>query len=108
MLITFTLRLLDPPTSPFVVVAGGADGDRDGTIEDNGEVGIFDRVSNRAWNRTQEVQVPTIDMIFGVSFTVGTGVRWELVIKDAGATILYSGGSTTLFASETVAFRFGA
>ncbi len=93
--ITFTLTLPDGPNSPVVIVAGGADSDGDGTIEDNSEVAAFQRAGN-VWTRTQSLAGISGTKFF-VTFTVGADVRWELVITDAAGKALYTNQNTTVF-----------
>ena len=98
--LTFELALPNGPNSAVVIIAGGADADQDGTI-DNGEVASLVSSGN-VWSRDQDVQLPTTGMMFAISFTVGSGVDWKLVIKNAAGTVLYSDNGTTVFAHETL------
>jgi hypothetical protein len=96
--IKLELTLLDEPRSPFVVVAGGLDADRDGTVEDDDEVQAFTRNGTKnVWSRTQILDGEVSGTRFFVTFTVGAEVRWELVIKDASDKVLYINQNTTVF-----------
>jgi hypothetical protein len=102
--LTFTFTLPHGANSKFIQVSGGADADRDGTIEDNTEVAAFSRNGN-VWTRQQQVNSPTDGMLFAVTFTVGPSVAWSLVITNGAGKSLYQGANTTLIATETVSYR---
>ncbi|NVB85786.1 MAG: hypothetical protein HOV81_45910 [Kofleriaceae bacterium] len=93
--IKFELTLPDGPRSPVVIVAGGADGNRDDVIDNAEEVKAFVRDGN-TWSRKQEVDDRLAGMRFIVTFLVGQNVRWELTIKDAGGHVLYRNQNTTV------------
>ena len=44
-------------------------------------------------------------MLFAVTFTVGGGVAWELVVKDDAGKVRYQGANTTVFNTETVSYH---
>jgi hypothetical protein len=90
------------PTSSFVVVNGGADADKDNTIEDNGEQGAFTRFGN-TWTRQQDVLSPLRGTLWGVAIGIGVGVAWTLQILDKNNTVLHSDhGTTTIAVDELV------
>ena len=84
----FKLSLPQGPNSTTVIVAGGADADRDGTVEDNGEYAAFTRNGN-VWTHDQTVQGPVSQMIFYVQATCGPHVPYELEITDGAGAKLY-------------------
>jgi redox-sensitive bicupin YhaK (pirin superfamily) len=102
--IKFELRLPNGANGHIVIVAGGADADHDRTVEDNGEISVFKRMEKNLWTVTQEVQRPTLGMLFAVQITVGRGTQWELVIKNKAEQTLYSGASTTSYDAETISY----
>ena len=97
----FELTLPNGTTYPYVIVAGGADADRDGTVEDNGEYGAFTRTGN-VWSYTQIVPSPLHGMLFYVQLTVGPSVGYDLTIKDAAGSLLYRNQNVTVDATETI------
>lgn len=101
----FTLKLPKGAKSPVVLAAGGADGDGNGLISKDSEVGIFKRKEGEVnvWVREQDVEADTKDMLFAVTFTVGVGVAWQLDIRS-GIETLFTAANTTVFPSETVSF----
>ena len=101
MEIEFELTLPKGPKNAIVLVSGGADADRDGTVEDDEEVEAFKRTGN-TWKRKQLVSDPTTGMLFGVTLTVGRDVSWKLEIKDATGSVLFSDSNVTTFSSEVV------
>jgi len=103
--LTFVLTLPNGPTSPVVIVAGGADVNGDGTISNTDEVAAFADKGNNVWTRDQPVAGVTTGMLFAVTFTVGIGTKWQLVITNEADKVLYQGGSTTFFNTETVAYH---
>jgi hypothetical protein len=100
--IRFEFKLPNGPKCPIVIVAGGADADRNGKIENKSEIGVLYREDQNTWTREQRVSKPTSGTIFAVSFTVGVGVVWSLTITDSANRVLYSGTHTTAFPSDTV------
>ncbi|MBL8624447.1 MAG: hypothetical protein JNK64_24275 [Myxococcales bacterium] len=102
--LTFEFKLATAPMSPFVIVAGGADANRDGRIENQSEVDVFAAKGGNLWSRSQTVATPTKGMLFSVTFTIGIGVRWTLEIKNAAGAVLYSGANTTVFNTENVSY----
>jgi hypothetical protein len=102
--LTFTLRLATKPKTPFVIVAGGADVNHDGDVSNKDEVAAFEKTGADVWERTQPYTGNATGMLFAVTFTVGGGVKWELVIKDETGKVRFRGGNTTTLPFDTVAF----
>src|SRR5687768_9402442 len=92
------------PNWPFVAVVGGADLDGDGTVEDNGELGIFTRKEN-TWAFQQTV-AKLEGTIFFVQFTVGRDVSYELTIKDGTGKLLFVHQNITIDPTGIVRWRF--
>lgn len=86
--LNFKLTLPQGANSTTLIVAGGADADRDGTVEDNGEYQAFVRDGN-VWTCSQTVPGPVSQMIFYVQATCGPHVPYELEITDGGGAKLY-------------------
>jgi hypothetical protein len=103
--LTFEVKLPAGPNSDHVIIAGGADADRDGTIEDNGEYGVFTRNAN-TWTYTQTVPGPISGMAFYVQMTVGPNVPYELTIKDSAGTVVYANSNTTVDVTEYIRWSF--
>jgi hypothetical protein len=99
--LNFELKLPNGPNSPFVIIAGGADIDRDGTVEDNDEYAIFARNAN-TWTRQQAVTGSVSGMLFYVQFTVGPNVPYDFTIKDAAGGLLFSNQNVTSGATESI------
>ena len=97
----FEVKLPNGPNTDHVIVAGGADADRDGTVEDNGEYGVFTRNGN-TWTYTQTVPGPVAGMLFYVQLTVGPNVPYELKIQDSAGNPHYSTGNVTIGITEYV------
>lgn len=102
--LNFRLTLPKGAKSPIVLVAGGADSDGNGVIETKKEVAAFERNDAGVWVREQEVDAPTQDMLFAVTFTIGAGCPWRLMIAESGGKILFESASITVFPTETVSF----
>jgi hypothetical protein len=100
----FRLTLPQGAKSPIVLVAGGADSDGNGLIDTKKEVAAFVKNDAGVWTREQEVDAPTKDMLFAVTFTVGAGCPWRLTIADTVGKTLFESASTTVFPTETVSF----
>ena len=101
----FELKLPSGANSNFVIVAGGADINRDGAISNASEVHSFTAQPNNLWTLDQPFQGSASGMIFAVTFTVGANVKWELTVKDDSGTVLFSGKNTTIAPFETVSFH---
>lgn len=101
VMLNFELKLPAGPNNDNVIIAGGADADRDGTVEDNGEYGAFTRSGN-TWTHAQTVSGPVAGMPFYVQMTIGPNVPYELSIKDSAGTIHYSTSNITVGITEYV------
>ncbi|MFT3697451.1 MAG: hypothetical protein QM831_30190 [Kofleriaceae bacterium] len=102
--LTYTFKIQGPAKSPAVIVAGGADSNRDGVISNADEVAALQTTDSSTWTRTQNVAGATSGMAFAVHFTVGVGVPWQLTIANAAGTTLFSAASTTIWAFDTVSY----
>jgi hypothetical protein len=103
--LTYELFLPNGANTNVVIVAGGADIDRNGVISNASEVASFTAQPNNKWTRDQPFSGNASGMIFAVTFTVGVNVKWELTVTDAAGTVLYSGKSTTNTPFETVSYH---
>ena len=83
----FNLKLLKSPTSPFVIVAGGADADGNGVIDQASEVSAFKRGTGHAWTHTQTVSAQTKGMLFAVVFTVGAYDLVAMAFRSFGVEL---------------------
>jgi hypothetical protein len=101
----YELKLPNGANNNFVIVAGGADINRDGTISNADEVRSFTAQPNNHWTLDQPFQGNASGMIFAVMFTVGVNVKWELTIKDDSGTVLYTGKSTTIDPFDTISYH---
>lgn len=103
--LTYTFKIQGPATSPAVIVVGGADSNRDGTISNTDEVAAFvQQPDGVTWTRSQNVAGATAGMAFAVHFVVGEGVPWQLTIANAAGQALFSSASTTIWAFDTVSY----
>jgi hypothetical protein len=102
----YELKLPNGANSNFVIVAGGADLNRDGAISNAEEVRVFAAQANNVWTLDQPFQGNASGMIFAVTFTIGVNVKWELTVKDDSGAVLFSGRSTTIAPFDTVSFHF--
>jgi hypothetical protein len=94
--IRFELTLPDGPNSSFVAVAGGADANHDGSIQEPNEVGAFARSGN-VWGHKQIIADPVSGTAFSVVFAVGGDVRWTFTVHDGGGKELFSDSGRTVF-----------
>jgi hypothetical protein len=102
--IKFELRLPNGPGSNVVIVAGGADSNRDGRIDQNSEIAAFTRNGNdgHTWSRTQTIGDQISGTEFYVSFMIGVGVRWELTVTDDAGKVLRQASNTSVLAWSDV------
>lgn len=101
----YALFLPNGANSNVVIVAGGADVNRDGVISNADEVKSFKAETNNTWTLEQSYPGNASGMLFAVTFTIGVHVKWELTVKDGAGTVLYSGKSTTSQPFETVSYH---
>lgn len=93
--IKFELQLPDGPGSDVVIVAGGADSNHDGKIDQDSEIAAFTR-DGHTWRRRQTLSGAVGGTAFYVSFVIGAGVRWELAITDGAGKVLHHSKNTSV------------
>jgi hypothetical protein len=103
--LNYALYLPNGANTNVVIVAGGADVNRDGVISNANEVKSFTAAPNNTWTLDQGYAGNASGMLFAVTFTIGVNVKWELTVKDDAGTVLYSGKSTTHQPFETVSYH---
>jgi hypothetical protein len=91
--LTFVFTALKQPIGFHVIsVAGGADSDGNGIVDQNSEIDAFQR-NGLVWTRTQTVALATKGMLFAVTFAMGVGTPWQLAITNQAGALLFSGGN---------------